>query len=165
VTAARQVESHRGPDRSRHRGPDRSRHRSRHRDRGAVGAFVAVLAPVVIALVGLVYDGGLALEGRQRALNIAEQAARAAGNECDEALLRSRSECLITDQAGVQRIAEGYMGGGVSLAAPVSIIDNSHTVIVRTEVKVETVFLGLFGLHEFDIVLPERRATAVTGLA
>jgi len=143
-----------------------SRPRSRRRrERGAVGAFVAVLAPVVIALVGLVYDGGLALEGRQRALDIAEQAARAAGNECDEALLHSRSECLITDQAAVQRIAEGYLGDGVSLAEPVSITDSNHTVVVRTRVTVKTVFLGMFGVSEFDIVLPERRATAVTGLA
>jgi Flp pilus assembly protein TadG len=130
-----------------------------------VGALVAVMAPVIIALIGLVYDGGLALEGRQRALNVAEQAARAAGNDCDEALLRSRSECLITDQVGVQRIAQGFMTEDVSLAQPVEIVDNNHTVVVRTRVRVRTVFLGLFGVSEFDIVLPERRATAVTGLA
>src|SRR5205823_2857915 len=106
----------------------------RRRERGAIGAMVAVLAPVIIALVGLVYDGGLALEGRQRALDIAEQAARAAGNDCDEALLRSRSECLITDQAGVERIVQGYMANGVSLAEPVRITDNNHTVVVRTRV-------------------------------
>jgi len=142
-----------------------ARHGDRRRDRGAIGAFVAVLAPVVIALIGLVYDGGLALEGRQRALNVAEQAARAAGNHCDEALLRSRSECLITDQPGVQTIVNEYMGGDISLAEPVRITDNDHTVVVRTRVRVKTVFLGLFGVSEFDLVLPERRATAVTGLA
>jgi Flp pilus assembly protein TadG len=142
------------------------RRRSRRaRERGAIGAMIAVLAPVIIALVGLVYDGGLALEGRQRALDIAEQAARAAGNDCDEALLRSRSECLITDQAGIQRIVEGYMGNGVSLAEAVRITDNNHTVVVRTRVQVRTVFLGLFGVHQFDMLLPARRATAVTGLA
>jgi hypothetical protein len=147
--------------------PGRSTAPSRRlqRERGAIGAFVAVIAPVVIALIGLVYDGGLALEGRQRALNIAEQAARAAGNHCDEALLRSRSECMITDEAGVNRIVSGFMTDDVTLAGPVRIVDNNHTVVVQTRVRVKTVFLGLFGVSEFDIVLPERRATAVTGLA
>ena len=135
------------------------------RERGAIGAFVAVLAPVIIALIGLVYDGGLALEGRQRALNVAEQAARAAGNHCNEALLRSRSECLITDQAAAQAIVDDFMVDDISLAEPVRITDNDHTVVVRTRVKVKTVFLGLFGVSEFDLVVPERRATAVTGLA
>jgi hypothetical protein len=146
----------------------RQRARRGLRERGAIGAFVAVLAPVVIALVGLVYDGGLALEGRQRALNVAEQAARAAGNHCNEALLRSQSECLITDLPAVQRIVNGYMTDDVSVAS-IRLDDATaigfHTVVVRTRVKVKTVFLGLFGVSEFDLVVPERRATAVTGLA
>lgn len=145
--------------------PRRGAGRRGLRERGAIGAFVAVLAPVIIALIGLVYDGGLALEGRQRALNVAEQAARAAGNQCNEALLRSKSECLITDRAAAQAIVDNFMVDDISLAEPVRITDNDHTVVVRTRVKVKTVFLGLFGVSEFDLVVPERRATAVTGLA
>jgi Flp pilus assembly protein TadG len=144
--------------------------RRRRRERGAIGAFVAVLAPPLIGLVGLVYDGGLALEGRQRALDLAEQAARAAGNHCDLGVLRARSECVISDSAGAQAIAEQYMSNGVTLnnfyttdCAPAAT--DCHTVVVRTEVKVKTVFLGLFGVNEFDIVMAERRATAITGLA
>jgi len=144
--------------------------RRRRRERGSIGAFVAVLAPPLIGLVGLVYDGGLALEGRQRALDIAEQAARAAGNDCDLGVLRERSECVISDAAGARQIAEQYMTGGVTLenfyttdCAPGPA--DCHTVAVRTRVKVNTGFLGLFGVNQFDIVLAERRATAVTGLA
>jgi Flp pilus assembly protein TadG len=142
---------------------DRRSRRGR-RDRGSIGVFVAVLAPPLIGLIGLVYDGGLALEGRQRALDVAEQAARAAGNDCNLALLRSQSECLITDEAGARRIANSYMANGVTLEG-FSVTDGNHTVAVQTRVQVHTVFLGLFGINEFDIVLPERRATAVTGLA
>ncbi|HVQ93908.1 MAG TPA: pilus assembly protein TadG-related protein [Mycobacteriales bacterium] len=144
--------------------------RRRRRDRGSIGAFVAILAPPIIGLIGLVYDGGLALEGRQRALDLAEQAARAAGNHCDLAVLRERSECVISDAAGARAIADKYMANGVTLddfyttdCAPAAT--DCHTVAVRTRVKVDTLFLGLFGLNQFDIVLPERRATAVTGLA
>jgi hypothetical protein len=148
----------------------RSAARRRRRERGSIGAFVAVLAPPIIGLIGLVYDGGLALEGRQRALDMAEQAARAAGNQCNLAVLRERSECVISDRDAAHSVAQRYMTNGVTLddfylddcnPAPT----DCHTVAVRTRVKVDTLFLGLFGVNEFDIVLAERRATAVTGLA
>ncbi|MEN3361486.1 MAG: hypothetical protein V7637_5468 [Mycobacteriales bacterium] len=144
--------------------------RRRRRERGSIGAFVAVLAPPLIGLVGLVYDGGLALEGRQRALDMAEQAARAAGNHCDLAVLRSQSECVINDSAGARAIAEQYMGNGVTIANfyltdCAGAATGCHTVAVQTRVQVKTLFLGLFGINEFNILLPERRATAVTGLA
>ena len=155
----------RGGDRARGRVAERRRSRTL-RERGAIGAFVAVLAPVLIGLLGLVYDGGLALEGRQRALDVAEQAARAAGNHCDLSTLRSRSECLITDHAGAESIASSYIapGSGITLES-FQITDGDHTVVVQTRVKVRTRFLGLFGKSEFDILMAPRRATAVTGLA
>jgi Putative Flp pilus-assembly TadE/G-like len=147
-----------------------ARLRRSRRERGAIGAFVAVLAPPIIGLIGLVYDGGLALEARQRGLDIAEQAARVAANHCDLAVLRSRSECVISDAAGARALIGDYETGGVTIedfyitdCAPAPT--DCHTVAVRTRVKVGTVFLGLFGVNQFDIVLAERRATAVTGLA
>jgi hypothetical protein len=134
------------------------------RERGSIGAFVAVLAAPIIGLIGLVYDGGLALEGRQRAMDLAEQAARAAGNDCDLGILRSQSDCQILDHTGARRIANDYMTNGVTLEN-FGVTEGNHTVVVQTRVKVNTVFLGLFGFNQFDIVLPPRRATAVTGLA
>jgi hypothetical protein len=151
-------------------GDRRAAARRRRRERGSIGAFVAVLAPPIIGLIGLVYDGGLALEGRQRALDIAEQAARAAANDCDLGVLRERSECVISNEAHAHQIASSFEAGGVTIedfyttdCAPGRT--DCHTVAVRTRVKVDTVFLGLFGVNQFDIVLAERRATAVTGLA
>ena len=135
------------------------------RERGALGAMVAVLAPPIIALLGLVYDGGLALEGRQRALDAAEQAARAAGNQCDPAILRNNSDCQVTDQTAADRAATPFMVDGVTMVRPVVISDGGHTVTVQTQVVVKTVFLGLFGVQEFKIQVAPRSATAVTGLA
>jgi hypothetical protein len=135
------------------------------RERGAIGAMVAVLAPPLIALLGLVYDGGLALEGRQRALDAAEQAARAAGNQCDPAILRNNSDCQVTSQGRADQAARPFMTDGVSMVGQVVITNGGHTVTVTTEVVVPTVFLGLFGVHEFRIQVAPRSATAVTGLA
>jgi Flp pilus assembly protein TadG len=147
----------------------RSRCRSARRtaERGAMGAFVAVIAPALIGLLGLVYDGGLALEGRQRALDAAEQAARAAANQCDVFILRTQSDCQISPamQGIAAEKAQAYMGNGVSMASPLRVENGNHTVVVQVQVEVDTLFLGLFGLNRFTITLPERRATAVTGLA
>jgi Flp pilus assembly protein TadG len=159
--------SHRWPPRRTPTSPSRrqaARRRHGWKERGAIGAFVAVLAPPIIALIGLVYDGGLALEGRQRALDVAEQAARAAGNLCDPQVLREDSDCQIRNAAAAQALAERYMGDGVSMVC-FQITDGNHTVIVQTRVKVDTVFLGLVGVSSFDIVVAQRAATAVTGLA
>jgi len=134
------------------------------RDRGAAGVFVAVLAPFVIGLAGLVFDGGRALEARQRALDAAEQAARDAANQCDVERLRSESECFV-DPSKVGAAASRYMVGGVQLDGAPQVVDGGHTVVVKTKISVDTIFLGLFNVHTLTLEVDERRATAVTGLA
>jgi Flp pilus assembly protein TadG len=51
---------------------------ARREDRGSVAVFTAVFAFVVLLLIGLLVDGGNALNARERAADVAEQAARAA---------------------------------------------------------------------------------------
>jgi Flp pilus assembly protein TadG len=134
-------------------------------ERGALGLFIAVLAPALIALLGLVYDGGRALEARQRGLDAAEQMARAAGSQCDIAVLRAASECVVTDSGAATAAADRVRPDEVTRVGPVTIEDGGHTVVVRTRVHVTTRFLALFGITDFDVTLQERRATTVTGLA
>jgi len=47
-------------------------------DRGSVAVFTAAFAVTVLLLIGLLVDGGNALNARERAADVAEQAARAA---------------------------------------------------------------------------------------
>src|SRR3954469_22728779 len=98
--------------------------------RGAIGALTAVLAPAVIMLAGLVLDGGLALEARARGLDVAEQAARAAANECDEAVLRTDSVCRVTDFGKAQSTAAAFMGNGVTMVL-FDLDDGGQTVVVQ----------------------------------
>ena len=81
----------------------RALHRASAADRGSAALFVAVFAPAMIFLAGLVIDGGSALEAKQRASDIAEQAARAAAGQCDVALLRSAGDCRITSRSAALR--------------------------------------------------------------
>jgi Flp pilus assembly protein TadG len=58
------------------------------RDRGSVAVFTVVFAVAVIFLTALIVDGGNAMNARERAADIAGQAARAAANDISPATLR-----------------------------------------------------------------------------
>jgi Flp pilus assembly protein TadG len=58
-------------------------------DRGSVAVFTVVFAIVVIFLTALIVDGGNAMNARERANDIAGQAARAAADDISPAALRA----------------------------------------------------------------------------
>ncbi|GAA4515290.1 hypothetical protein GCM10023191_084900 [Actinoallomurus oryzae] len=68
-------------------------------DRGTVALFTTIFAVFVLVLAGLLVDGGLTIHARQRAADIAEQAARAAADDIDVAYLRrtGKARILATD--------------------------------------------------------------------
>jgi Flp pilus assembly protein TadG len=57
-------------------------------DRGSGAAAVLIFALVFMALAAFVVDGGLSISKRERAADIAEQAARYAANDIDQEGLR-----------------------------------------------------------------------------
>lgn len=59
--------------------------------------FMVIFAFFVLVLAGLVLDGGMAIQARQRATDVAEQAARAAANDIDVAYLRETGIARIND--------------------------------------------------------------------
>ncbi|HVX43779.1 MAG TPA: pilus assembly protein TadG-related protein, partial [Mycobacteriales bacterium] len=74
-------------------------------DRGSSGVFFAVLAPSLLALAGLVLDGGRAIVSRQQAGNVALEAARAAASECDQTALFHGQPCEIADTVQACQVA------------------------------------------------------------
>lgn len=61
----------------------------RNRDRGSGTAAMLIFAVVFMALAGFVVDGGLSISKRERAADIAEQAARYAAQDIDVEALRN----------------------------------------------------------------------------
>lgn len=140
-------------------------------DRGSAALFVALFAPAMLFLAGLVIDGGAALEARQRAADIAEQAARAAGSQCNVALLRSAGECRLTDRAAAVRAAEPYLAGNGVTVSDLDFIDpvpgtfgQHYGVRVTVTITFQTVLLGIFPSYETLTVTQSADAVAVTGL-
>lgn len=138
-------------------------------DRGSAALFVAIFAPAMIFMAGLVIDGGGTLEARQRAADMAEQAARAAGNECDVALLRSLSRCQITaSRLALEQIAAPYVyGEGTSFTltprdpAPGG---GYFRIDVTVTVTFQTTLMGIVPAFETITIDQTASAVVVTGL-
>src|SRR6202163_3302337 len=64
-------------------------------ERGSVAVFSVVFAIAVIFLTALILDGGIAMNAKERAADIAEQAARAAAGNIDVKALRATGVAAI----------------------------------------------------------------------
>ena len=124
-------------------------------ERGAVAVLLVLLTPVLLAAAGLVLDGGRVIDARQRAADIAEQAARAGVDQVDLTALRGTGRDLL-DPAAAARRACGFVAtaepGAGCLAVPGP---GALTVHVRTATP--TVLLGLLGIAR---VRTDSQATA-----
>ena len=101
---------------------------SRGGDQGSVAVFTVVFAVAVIFLLALIVDGGNAMNARERAADIAGQAARAAADDISPATLRSAtlsgnalpidwtSACGYAQQV-VQKYGAGLAGTTVTMSA------------------------------------------------
>jgi Flp pilus assembly protein TadG len=145
------------------------RRRASASDRGSAALFVAVFAPAMIFLAGLVIDGGSALEAKQRASDIAEQAARAAAGQCDVAVLRSDGDCRITSHSAALAAAAPYLqGNGVTtwkLAETREVAPGQyHGVQVSVTIRFQTTLLGIVPSFKTLTINETAEAVAVTGL-
>jgi Flp pilus assembly protein TadG len=76
------------------------------RDRGTISLFTVLFAVSVILLAGLLVDGGLAIHARQRAADIAEQAARAGADDIDVEHLRATGEAKVNADTACGRAVD-----------------------------------------------------------
>jgi Flp pilus assembly protein TadG len=71
-------------------------------DRGSISLFLAIFTVAAFALLALLVDGGTAINAKERAADIAEQAARAAANQIDVADLRSLAPSVVIGPGACQ---------------------------------------------------------------
>jgi Flp pilus assembly protein TadG len=128
-------------------------------DRGSVAVFTVVFAVAVIFLLALIVDGGNAMNARERAADIAGQAARAAADDISPATLRSGtlsgnalpidwdSACGFAQQV-VQKYGAGLTGTKVTMSAcpgrQSSATQAAITVQVVTQPLIGGGILGTF---------------------
>jgi hypothetical protein len=88
------------------RGRAHQQGRAHERDRGTFSLFTAIFAVFVIMLAGLLVDGGLAIHARERAADIAEQAARAGADDIDLTALRATGEPSVDTATACEKARE-----------------------------------------------------------
>jgi Flp pilus assembly protein TadG len=113
---------------------------------GGVMALVAVLMVGLLAVVGLVYDGGRAITAQRRAINIAEQAARAGARALDATTLRTAAPDRLDPQAAVAE-AEAYLA---SVGATGQVTVTGDLVQVTVAYSEPTRLLGLVGITRYS---------------
>ncbi|WP_216853232.1 pilus assembly protein TadG-related protein [Phytoactinopolyspora halotolerans] len=109
-------------------------------ERGSITAMLAVLAVALIAVIGLVYDGGSKIAAMQRADNAAAEAARAAGQYITGADLIGGTglDRTAAIAAAHTYLAEAGVNGNVSISGDL--------ITVTTTTTEATVFLSIIGI-------------------
>jgi Flp pilus assembly protein TadG len=111
-------------------------------DRGSVALYLALFAVALLAMAGLVVDGGAAIAARERAADLAEQAARAGADALVPASLRGSSPAeLRVDHAAATIAARRVLTlGGATGEVTVSRVDVTVTAHVPRRAAILTAF-------------------------
>ncbi|MFF2844800.1 pilus assembly protein TadG-related protein [Streptomyces sp. NPDC058001] len=117
-------------------------------DRGSGAGAVIIFALVFLSLSAFVIDGGLSISKRERAADIAEQAARYAAQDVDtEGLYEGAQGAPINYQncgARVKAFAAEMGMNGADIAASHCVAANAQQVEVEIQLTYDPVFTGVF---------------------
>jgi hypothetical protein len=116
-------------------------------DSGQVTAFVVVMAAALVLMTGLVLDGGLTLAARERALDQAQEAARAGAQAVNLAVYRQDGD-LVLDPARAVADASAYLasiGAAGTATAAGGLVTVTVTVVQPMQV------LSAAGLHAVTV--------------
>jgi Flp pilus assembly protein TadG len=132
-------------------------------DRGAATLFVVGVALALFALAGLVVDGGLAINERQRVADDTEQAARAGADRLAQTALRGGGD-VVVDPAAARSAARSYLlGRGYTDAQITVAVDGDHVQVTATR-RQPTALLSIVFINSIT-VSGQADARAVVGIA
>ncbi|CAI9419275.1 TadE family protein [Nocardioides sp. T2.26MG-1] len=117
-------------------------------ERGSITVWLALSSFVMMFLVGLAVDLGGQVHAQERAHDLAAQAARAGGEEVEGSAAIQGRELIISPTAA-RAAAERYLdAAGVSGTVEIT---NGDTIRVTVHDSYDPQFLGLIGIHRFDV--------------
>ena len=124
---------------------------------GFVSLYVVVITVGLLAMAGLVIDGGNALAAREQATDVAQQAARAGADALSPESLRASPTGLTASPAAAQAAANRVLDtAGVTGTVNV----DGPTVSVTVVVHKDTTILSAFGVGQIE----GRATSAATAL-
>lgn len=134
-------------------------------DRGSGAAAVLIFAVLFLALAAFVIDGGLSISQRERAADIAEQAARYAAQDIDKEAIYKGEKAPINYGHCPQRVTrfvEKVGLRGADVAGSGCTAGSAQQVRVRVQLTYEPVLTGMFYSSPV-VVHGEATAESVTG--
>ena len=114
-------------------------------ERGSVGLLLALLMVGLMAMAGLVVDGGAALAARGRAADVAQQAARAGADALLPGSLRSNDPSRLQLDPSAARAAANQVLSAGGVTGQVSI--NGDSVTVHCLITRRTAILSAVGIN------------------
>jgi Flp pilus assembly protein TadG len=111
------------------------------RDDGAFSPLIAVVAFSIFAMIGLSVDGGGAMQARERADNLAAEAARAGGQAIDLGQAVGGTADVVNSDAAVEAANEYLTSEG--LKGKVTISPDRRRIKVVITITYQPVMLGL----------------------
>lgn len=119
-------------------------------DRGSISLYLAIFGIAAFALLALLVDGGTAINAKERAADIAEQAARAAANQISVTGLRAANPVVQLGPGACQAAASlvgQYPLGSHTTASMTSCSAQVGSTVATVAVTVTTtpVFPFFFG--------------------
>ncbi|MGL5826824.1 MAG: TadE/TadG family type IV pilus assembly protein, partial [Nocardioides sp.] len=124
--------------------------KKRRNERGAATPFVVLFTVALLAVAGLVIDGGYALGAKREAMNDAEQAARAGADALNTGALRDGQ--TMVDPGRAVTAAQSHLN---SVGASGTVSVNGGEVTVTVTGQQDTKLLSAVGVTKIPV-----RATA-----
>ncbi|TDD64195.1 pilus assembly protein [Actinomadura darangshiensis] len=113
--------------------------------------YTVLFTPIVFMLAGLLVDGGLAIHARQRAADMAEQAARAGADQIDTDALRETGRPVLDPGRARAAACDLVASYGDQVTGSQCDADEQE-VAVTVRISVRPQFLGIIpGFGEFQL--------------
>ncbi|MEV0604629.1 pilus assembly protein TadG-related protein [Streptomyces sp. NPDC050315] len=117
--------------------------RRRRGERGSMSVYFALTTVGILIVMGLLVDGGGALNAGNRATSLAQEAARTAGQQLDPAQAIEGTAITI-DPTAAQAAAQDYLAAS-HVQGSAQITDGGRTLTVTVHDTYDTLFASLVG--------------------
>ena len=118
-------------------------------DEGSITLFFCVATAGLLALVGLVVDGGAKVRALQNADRLAAEAGRAGGQSINVGAAITGSTPVV-DASRAVRAAQAYLAAA-GASGTVHVVDGGRQLMVDVTTSSPTVFLGIIGIDTFVV--------------
>ncbi|MFE7111185.1 pilus assembly protein TadG-related protein [Streptomyces sp. NPDC057575] len=122
---------------------------ARRRDRGSMSLFFALSSLAILMVMGLLVDGGGALNAGNRATSLAQEAARTAGQQLDPAQAVEGTAITIDPDAAVGAVQDYLAAAGVQ--GDVQITDGGQSLTVTVHATYDTYFAQFVGVGTINV--------------